>query len=335
MATIKEIANRLQISSATVSMALNNRAGVNPDTKKKVLNLAEELGYTKSLSRRMNSLTGMLGIVVYKKHGHVVADTQFFSELIQAIEHSARLLGFGISIIYCSGDNDLHRILEKWQGAPPNAALFLATEMTDGSLLESIKIPTMLLDCNLRDFSSDKVLIDNEDGILKALRYLYEKGHREIGYFHSMYSIRNFEERGQAYRSGLADLGIPIREENIFLVPPSTEEAFDATYEMLKNGRKLPGACITDNDLIACGALKAIKKFGLSIPKDVSLIGFDDVPIAALVDPELTSIRVSREALGGLAVKQLIRRIEKGDAPFTKILVSTQLIERNSVRDIR
>ncbi len=334
MATIKEIADRLNISSATVSMALNDRAGVNPETKKKVLDLAEELSYTKSLSRRMNSLTGMIGFVVYKKHGRVVADTQFFSELIMAIEHSAKLLGYGVSIIYCSGDEELRKVLEKWQAAPPDAALFLATEMTDGSLLEPIKIPTMLLDCDLWEYTSDKVLIDNRNGIRRALRYLYEKGHREIGYFHSQYSIRNFEERGQAYREGLAELGLPFREENVFLVPPATEEAYEATYEMLRNGLKLPGACIADNDIIACGVLKAIKKFGLAIPRDVSLVGFDDVPIAALVEPELTSIRVSREALGGLAVKQLVRRVSKGDAPFITIRVSTELVERNSVRSL-
>ncbi len=98
-------------------------------------------------------------------------------------------------------------MLEKWQAAPPDAALFLATEMTDGSLLETIRIPTMLLDCDLWEYTSDKVLIDNRNGIRKALRYLYEKGHREIGYFHSQYSIRNFEERGQAYREGLCGAG--------------------------------------------------------------------------------------------------------------------------------
>ena len=334
MATIKEIADRLNISSATVSMALNDRAGVNPDTRKKVLDLAEKLGYTKNLSRRMNSLAGMIGFVVYKKHGRVVADTQFFSELIQAIEHSAKLLGYGISIIYCSGDDELRRILEKWQAAPPDAALFLATEMTDGSPLENIKIPAMLLDCDLWEYESDKVLIDNKDGIRKALRCLYDKGHREIGYFHSQYFIRNFEERAQSYREVLAELGCTVKEKDIFLVPPVTEEANEAVYEMLKSGRKPPAACIADNDIIACGALKAFKRFGLAVPDDVSLVGFDDVPIAALIEPELTSIRVSRKALGGLAVKQLIRRVGKSDAPFIKIRVATQLVERHSVRSV-
>lgn len=334
MATIKEIAKRLHVSSATVSMALNNRPGVNADTQKMVLALAEELGYAKNLSKRMHVRSGMIGFVMYKKHGRVVGDTHFFYELIQAIEHSARMLGFGISISYCSSDDELQSLLEKWQSAPPDGALLLATEMTGISLPFPPNIPTMLLDCDLLDYASDKVIIDNEDGIRKAVKHLYESGHREIGYFHSMYSIRNFEERARAYRNCLQDLGLTVQEENIFLVPPSTEGALEVSYQMLQDGRRLPGACIADNDIIACGALKAIKKYGLSIPGDISLVGFDDVPITQLVDPELTTVRVSREALGGLAVKQLIRRIEKRDAPFTKILVSTQLIERNSVRRV-
>lgn len=335
MATIKEIAKRLHLSSATVSMALNNRPGVNADTQKTVLELAEELGYAKNLSKRTHVRSGMIGFVVYKKHGRVVADTHFFSELIQAIEHSARMLGFGVSIIYCSSDDDLQSLLEKWHSAPPDGALLLATEMTGMPFPFPENIPTMLLDCNLPDYPSDKVLIDNEDGIRKAVRHLYEMGHREIGYFHSMYSIRNFEERCRAYRGCVEDLGMAVREENIFLVPPSTEGAQELLYQMLKDGRRLPGACIADNDIIACGAFKAIRRFGLSIPDDISLIGFDDVPITQLVDPELTTVRVSREALGGLAVKQLIRRIEKRDAPFIKVMVSTQLVERNSVRAVR
>lgn len=334
MATIKEIAKRLHLSSATVSMALNNRPGVNADTQKMVLALAEELGYAKNLSKRMRVRSGMIGFVVYKKHGRVVADTHFFSELIQAIEHSARMLGFGVSLIYCTNDDELQSLLEKWQSAPPDGALLLATEMTGISLMFPEDLPLMLLDCNLLDYASDKVVIDNEDGIRKAVKHLYENGHREIGYFHSMYSIRNFEERSKAYRGCLEDLGLAVREDNIFLVPPSTEGALELIYQMLKDGRRLPGACIADNDIIACGALKAIKRHGLSIPDDVSLVGFDDVPITQLVDPELTTVRVSREALGGLAVKQLIRRIEKREAPFIKMLVSTQLIQRNSVRRV-
>lgn len=334
MATIKEMAERLKISSATVSMALNDRPGVNPETRRRVMELAEELGYAKNISRRSSALDGMIGFVVYKRHGKVVADTQFFSELIEAIEHSARILGYGISIHYCQGDDALRDVLDKWQSSPPDAALLLATEMRDAFLLEPLKIPTMLLDCNMLDFDSDKVLIDNEEGIRKALHYLYDRGHREIGYFHSTYSIRNFRERSQAYHATMAELGLTVRKEYLYPCPPSTEEALDAVCEMLSQGRGLPSACIADNDVIACGALKAIRKSGFSIPEDVSLIGFDDVPIASFVEPELTSIHVSREALGGLAVKQLIRRIEKPSAPYIKIRISTRLVERNSVRSV-
>ena len=334
MATIKDIAQRLKLSNATVSMALNDRAGVNADTKKLVTSLADELGYTKSLARRASASSGMIGFIVYKKHGRVVAETQFFSELIQAIEHSARQLGYGTTIIYCTGDDELRTVIDGLQTSTLDAALFLATEMTEESMQPIGKMPVVLLDCNLRDYASDKVLIDNEDGIRRALKHLYRSGHREIGYFHSMYSIRNFEERAGAYHSGMADLGLAVSHEHIYLTPPSTDGAFDTVYEMLQSGRKLPSACIADNDIIACGALKAIKKFGLRIPEDVSLVGFDDVPIAALVEPELSSVHVSREALGALAVKQLIRRIGKSAAPFTKILVSTQLVQRDSVREV-
>lgn len=334
MATIKDIAKRLNISSATVSMALNDRSGISPETKKRVLALAEEMDYIKRVPRHTKNSSSMIGFVVYKKHGRVVADTQFFSELIQAIEHSARVLGYGVSIIYCSGEEELEAVIENWRTSPPEAMLLLATEMTDESLLAPIRIPTMLLDCNLQDYESDKVLIDNEDGIRKALKHLYARGHREIGYFKSNYAIRNFEERARAYEEGLCDLGLEIKKENIFLVPPTTEEAFEAVSKMLQSGLHLPSACIADNDIIACGALKAIKKFGLSVPEDVSLIGFDDVPIASLVEPELTSLHVSREALGGIAVKQLIRRIGKPHAPFTKIRIATELKPRCSVRDV-
>ncbi len=331
--TIKDISESLGLSPATVSMALNNRKGVNSATRQKVLEYVQQVGYAVPDSQKPVFSDGSLQFIVYRKYGRVLADTQFFSELIEGVEYSARKHRHSIALSYCNGLLQVEETLKVLKNQCPAGLLILATEMDSNDIRPFLdtKIPMVLLDCDLPDCGLDTVLINNADGIRQAVKHLADKGHRELGYAHSSFAIQNFFQRARGFQDALAELGLQYNPRYMYLVEPSTEVAFEDMRELLKNGAKPPAALICDNDIIACGVAKALKQQGYRIPEDVSLVGFDNVGLCRYMEPELTSVNVPKKTLGGIAVKQLLRRIRKPDEPTVKILVSTELVERNSV----
>ena len=327
--TIQELARRLGVSSATVSMALNGRPGVNAETRKRVQALARELGYQGGRERENGGNRKSLCFFVYQRYGRVVADTQFFSQLIEAVEHTARNMGYGLSLLYCQGREELESALNSVEFSGAKGLLLLATELTEEDLgpFFSLPFPVVLLDCDLRGTQADSVLIDNRDGVANAVEALAGMGHRRIGYLQSSFPIRNFEQRQQGYCEGIQRYGI---SPQIFLLGPTLEEAFQDMGRLLQEGIFLPTAFIAANDLIALGAMRALKKQGLRVPQQISLVGFDDVPLCRLSDPELSSIAVDRVALGAMGVERLVQRIEGDVGPGVKMVLRTRLVLRQS-----
>lgn len=324
--TIQELAERLGLSSATVSMALNGRPGVNPATRSRVEALAKELGYT---GGRAAGARDSLCFFVYRRHGRVVADTQFFSQLIEAVENTARGMGYGLRLLYCSGTEELPAALQSVERSGAGGLLLLATELSeeDFAPFANLSIPVVALDCDLRGIGADTVLIDNREGLLLAVEHLNCLGHRQIGYLHSSFPIRNFEQRRQGYLEGAGRFGFAPVE---FSLGPTLEESYQDMAALIAGGAVLPTALAADNDLIALGALRALKHAGIRVPQEVSLTGFDDVPLCLLSDPELTSAAVDRQALGSLAVRRLVERMQGEQCPSIKLVVPLSLSVRAS-----
>lgn len=324
--TIQDLADRLGVSCATVSMALNGRPGVSPATRGRVEALARELGYT---GGRAPGSRDSLCFFVYRRYGRVVADTQFFSQLIEAVENTARGMGYGLSLLYCDGEGELPGAIQSVERSGAGGLLLLATELTEEDFVPfaSLPIPIVAMDCDLRGTGADTILIDNREGMLLAVEHLARLGHRQVGYLHSSFSIRNFEQRRQGYLEGAERFGFAPA---VFSLGPTLEEAYRDMAALLASGISLPTALAADNDLIALGAMRAMKHAGLRLPQDVSLTGFDDVPLCMLSDPELTSSAVDRQALGSLAVRRLVERMKGEQGPGIKLVVPLSLSVRGS-----
>jgi LacI family transcriptional regulator len=332
--TIKDIAAALGLSSATVSMALNNRKGINAETRKRVLDYVNSIDYVLPALKNQKTAHSMLHFIVYRKYGRVLSDTQFFSELIESVEASAKKHGHSVTLSYCNSAEQSEETIKSIQAHKPSGLLLLATEMDAEDIKPfcQIGLPTVLLDCDLPDCGLDTVLINNEEGLRDAVLYLYNRGHRDIGYAHSAFSIRNFEQRARGYRDTMEELGIACEDKYIYSVEPSTEAAFSDVCSIISGGAVLPSAIICDNDIIACGVVKALKQNGYCLPEDISLIGFDNVELCVYMEPELTSVHVPKRTLGDMAVRQLLRRIQNPDEPTVKILIGTEIKERYSVK---
>jgi LacI family transcriptional regulator len=334
---IKDIARRANVSMATVSLVLNNKAGVSPETRRRVLSIIDEMGYKPNLpSRQTPTRRGTIRFIVFNSHGQVVADTPFFASLTGAIDAESKKDGFRLVISHIS-ERDIEaelRLIREEQTL--EGFILLATEMNEGHLQHFLELdtPFVVLDSYFEMKPLNQVVINNCEGVCKAIHHLYEKGHRQIGYCGSSVMINNFLERNQAFIQATRQLKIPVQERHIFRVQPTIDGAYQDMLVRLSDSSDLPTALFADNDLIAMGVMKALKDKGISIPGDVSLIGFDDLPFCEVTDPPLTTIRVFNRSMGKLAVKRLKSLIEEGTEEFVKIEVGTALIQRDSVAEV-
>lgn len=331
-AIMKDIARMAGVSPGTVSNALNNRKGVSEEKKQKILQVAEELGYNKASDKEDIKV---IRFIIYKKHGYVVSDTPFFSVLIEGIERECRMLGYELLVSHIIHDEhnnkDVYDIIKEEQ---VSGVLLLATEMDDEDLKPFIKldIPIVLLDSYFRNHSFDYVLMNNSNGAYKAVKHLIENGHTKIGCLGSSININNFYYRYEGFVNAVTEAGLTVSKEFQLFLEPTFEGAYRDMKVILENRDiKLPTAYFAFNDIIAIGAIRAMKESNIKIPEQISVIGFDDMPFCDISSPRLTTLRVHKQYIGKTAVRRLMQKISDGDDIKVKIEIDTELIERESL----
>ncbi|MFV0440354.1 MAG: LacI family DNA-binding transcriptional regulator [Lachnospirales bacterium] len=339
--TIKEIAEILGISQATVSLALNDKKGVNKNTSKSVLEIAEKYGYTK---RGMQVLNKNILLIKYLESGIAIEQNgDFVSRLVDAIENTASELGYNL-IIKNLTDKSVSQVYDLLKGETYQGCVVLATEILEfeASFIEKIKIPVVCVDNMIEYYDIDCVVMDNRSGIFNAAKYLYEIGHRKIGYIDSTIRLSNFVQRSEGYYNALKKLGIEIDEKYVFEVYPSIKGTYSGVLKKLGDAMivdydKLPTAFIAGNDSLAIGAIKAFREKGIKIPDDMSIVGFDDIPSGQVLEKSLTTMRVDKRQIGETAMRRLDYKIKKGTAKdgAIKTLSRTKLIVRETTKEPR
>lgn len=329
--TAKALAKALNVSASTVSMVLNNRPGISEETKQLVLSAAEKMGLNAPTRRTLVSVPTYIHFIIYKKHGKVVSDTPFFSQLIEGIEYQTKKYGFSLQVTYYYENQYPIEQLSSIKTSGCSGILILATEMNSSNMdsFTSLDLPTVVLDAYFERRHHDTIVINNVQGAFDATCYLVNRGHQKIGYLRSKNRIKNFLEREDGFYKGL---GTSKKSTYIFDVEPTTEGAYNDMKALLDNSPQLPTAFFADNDIIATSCMRAFKEKGYRLPDDISVIGFDDTPLCEIIEPSLTTMRVPKQRLGMLAVDRLISNIKGETREIIKIEVSTELVERNSVK---
>ena len=332
---MQDIAKIAGVSPGTVSNALNDRKGVGKDTKERIIKIAEEMGYFKSSKKNEGRV---IRLIKYKKNGHVVADTPFFSSLIEACEKECRKNGYELlisQVVYGEHTKeDVHKIINHHK---IDGILLLATEMdeSDFKYFEGVEIPIVVVDSYFKEIDYDYVVINNTKGAYSATKYLIDKGHKNIGLLGSNIEIKNFKYRLEGYKKTLNTFEIDFNENNNVYVDPTMDGAYnDFKIYVDKNKSNLPTAFFALNDIIALGAIKAMSEFGINVPNDVSIVGFDDIPFSSYSNPGVTTIKVHTKTMGRIAVKRLMEKIDDDSEITMKIEINTELIERESVKNI-
>lgn len=336
--TAKDIAQRLGVSAATVSMVFREKPGISAAVRTKVLEAARELGfeYANTFTGRPQ---GTIQLVIYKRHGKVVSDTPFFEHLTKGVADGVHALGYQLSITYFYRTESAAEQLRTIASTRCAGIILLTTEMhgADLAAFETLGVPIVLLDNWFPSKRYDAIVIDNQRGAWNAVHYLIKKGHTRLGYLHSKVDIRNFIERRDGYLSAVSSIKESAADCAQRIVPIGTtlESAYEDMCTYLATDPVLPTAFFADNDIIAAGCMRALLKAGYRIPQGISIVGFDDMPLCKLAEPQLTTMAVPKERMGALAAERLdkcIRGATGGE--IVRLSVFPEIISRDSVLDI-
>ena len=334
----KDIAKQLGISTTAVSLAINNRPGVSEDTRLKVMQLISDyadLGVREIMEPRSLE-TGTILLCIHKKHGEIINDKPFFSDLIETIQQEAMRNSYTLTVAHFVPGQNPGVYADYLRNIPASGVIVLGTEMEEGDCAFYMKLgkPVVLLDASFPLFDMDSVTIDNRSSVLRALDYAVKNGHRDIGYLRSSRWISNFQDRYDGFLKGIADYGLEAYNHPVIELPCTMEGAHEEMAEFLKrmpSDFRMPSIFLSDLDYIAVGAMGALKEAGYRVPEDVSLIGYDDLPICLICEPNLTSIRVNQYALGRLVVSRLTEKIGRAEDYSAVIEVASELMVRESV----
>jgi len=323
--TIGDVAAQAGVSIATVSKVINGRYGVAPATLERVQAVIDELGFESSLVARSlrSRRTNVLGIVV--------ADIEPFSaELLKGAGAAIRERGYELIVYSGSGHGKDHSGWER------RYISRLGGTLTDGIILVTPTVvdvddgtPVVAVDPHTGPSTLPSVHSDNLAGAITATRHLLQLGHRRIGFLAGRPDLESARQREQGYRRALADAGIAV-DPNLIRVGDYELEMSQEPARQLLTLDDRPTAIFAANDLSAMQTMHVARTLGLDVPGDVSVVGFDNIPESALIEPPLTTIDQSIQEMGRRAVELLMDVIEGVTGPAQQVTLPTRLVVRQS-----
>lgn len=336
---MEDIARMANVSRSAVSIALNGKAGISQETREKIFKVINENGYEPL--RKRNKKTKQLPVTIHfiiisNNQGMVTQNFQtlpFFNSLISIISNDVSQDGRNLQIDIIDGKNlksDLEKLVNENK---VQAALILATELTrkDVILLDKIIPNVVFIDTCYPDLAMDFVTMDNYQGAYQAGKHIINKGYKRIAYAASNKRIANFEERKRGFYQALYDMDYRIDEQDYFMISPTRLNPDEKEPLELINRVSLPDAIFCEDDYIAIRLIKEFNLNGIRVPKDVAVMGFDDIYEGTLISPELTTIKVPLEKLVEQVLNQLQSKINDDKWVARKTLITTSVIERNSL----
>jgi DNA-binding LacI/PurR family transcriptional regulator len=320
----REIANRAGVSISTVSRVLNNVSGISATLRQRVQAVALELGYAQALT----PAHGLLHIGLIGGQQNPSRDP-FNADIVSGIEEECRHQGIRLGFALLVNDGVDHRPDTRQQ--PVDGFLLLSVD--DQSLVEYLlaqHLPLIAINAEYPDLPVDMFLPANEHGALLATRHLIQHGHRRILHLTHM-NRSTIRHRFDGYQIGLREAGIPFDPALVVDVEMIAEEAYPMMQRLLARRTIDFTAIFCANDVTAIGTLRALHEAGLRVPEDISLVGYDDLPMTAFLAPPLTTVRIERKELGARAVRLLVERILQPMLTPIRVELAVRLIERQSV----
>ncbi len=326
---IKDVASLAGVSSATVSRVLANKPYTSEEIRQRVLRAVETLGYQPS--RIARSLRVQSSQII----GLIISDIQnpFFTSLVRAVEDQAYAHQYAVFL--CNSDEDSHKealYIDLMVAERVAGVIIVPTRETGGSIHKLLKaeVPVVVVDRRIRDFDLDTVIVDNVKAAHDLVTHLIDKGHHRIGAILASPEITTGYERYRGYVAALNERGIQVDPNLIRTGLPKDILGHQFVNDLLDLPEP-PTAIFTANNLLTVGALRGIKERGLDIPRDLSLVAFDDMEWFSLINPKLTAAAQPTYKMGWTATDLILKRIHEPHRAPEEIVYQPEIKIRKSV----
>jgi len=334
VATVADVAKGAGVSVATAARVLSGTGYAAEETRRLVLEAARELGYVPNQIARSlrTSQTRTIGLLI----GDV--ENTFYSVIAKYVESVAK--GAGYHVVLCNSDDDPANerdYLRLLEGMRVDALIVTPTAKNRRHLarLTEKNVVIVQIDRRVDGLEADAILVDNEAGAAGAVGHLVEAGHSRIAILTGELDVFTASQRLAGYRRAMREHGLAMRESLIKSGSFHREHAIEDATELI-TARPAPTAIFAANNILAEATLIALEQRGLRVPRDVSVVAFDDVPWMGMVEPPVTTVRQPVADMARSAAELAVRRLREGrDGPPSTVVFRTELIERRSVAPVR
>lgn len=326
-ATIKDIARLANVSHMTVSRALNNSPLIKEETKRKILEIAEQLHYVPNYNAK--------SLVLQRSHTIGL----FFTSMVQGTSSSflaEAIRGVGQEVgvqynLFLRGIDDFEDFSSIHRRRFDGILLMSQSERDDAFIrhVREQEIPLVVLNRNVGDPGIVNFVSNDREGAFELTRYLIDKGHERIGLVEGIPGYKSTQERKEGYLRAMAAAGLEIGENWIAEGRYDVESGYRAMGRLMALPER-PTAVFCCNDDMAIGAMKAAAEAGLRIPADISVVGFDDIGFSLYTNPPLTTVQRPIEPLSRMGARKILELIEEPAAGGELVLLDTQLVCRES-----
>jgi LacI family transcriptional regulator len=318
---MKQIAEMAGVNISTVSRALNNDKAISAEVKRRIHDIASAHNY-----RRRRTISNTISYVIDKRF--FLLTSHFYNRIIEGIEGEVKKNGFAFQFNSLEPNQFVMGNINV-----KNIAGMIVTSWYHDDFIKEVKkigVPLMLVDYYLPTEDIPAVLSDKIDGVIKAIEYLHTLGHQRIAYLQGDITVLGSKDRLVGYRRAVEMFGLDTDADLVIPCDFKIKSAYQAMKEFLARTSEPPTAVMGDNDIVAMGAMEAIKEAGHKIPDDISVIGFDDIDLASEVIPHLSTMHVKKRTMGQLAVQRLLEIIDNKELAYNKVVLKPTLVVRES-----
>jgi LacI family transcriptional regulator len=331
--TLADVAREALVSPAAASLAIRGEPGVSRETRDRVLAAARRIGYrgvARVSTRRMKSVT--IGLIIKAPVGDAPEANRFYAPVMAGIEELCRVRDIDLLFAAMPVDADYHPIEVPRLVADraTDGLIIIGAHLSDGTASALVDWPpSILVDAYAEDASVDSVVSDNVGGARAAVEHLISRGHRDIALVGARSdSFPSVVQRRRGYEQAIAEAELRPHVVEVPHVPP--EAAGVAAIDALQANPEIT-AVFGANDAVAIEVVRAAQRAGLNVPRDLSVVGYDDIDLARFITPQLTTMAVDKLGMGRLALTMLLHRLEFPGDGLVQAVVRTALVERMSV----
>ena len=330
--TLLDVARTAGVSPATASRVLNGFHQVRPETRRQVENAMAELGYARRRSTRgaEPERTGSIAFIVCEEGARVFSDP-FFARVLWGASRELAPTGMQLVLLMLRSPQDYQTTAVRYlRGGSVDGALLVSMHGRYPLDLDDVSVPVMFCGCPIGPDAENLCYVDadNRGGAERAVRYLVNSGRRVIATIAGPGDMAVGVDRLAGYRAALQDAG--RFDPRLIAYGDFGQSSGDHAVQLLLNRRPDVDAIFCASDLMAAGALRALRRHGRRVPQDIAVVGFDDSPIARQTEPQLTTVRQPIEEMGGLMVRELLTLIRTSAPHRRRAVLDTRLVVRES-----